>query len=45
MKLAEHSKNPDDFNQKYADLRVKNVREVDPLVHFLAEIADKPEVR
>lgn len=44
-KLAEHSRNPEDFYHKYNDLKVKNIRELDPLVHFLAEISDKPEVK
>jgi len=43
-KICENSKKPDEFINKYNDLKDKNCRELDPLVYFLAEISDKNEV-
>ena len=35
----------DEFTQRYDELKQRNARDVDAWVFFLAEIADKPEVR
>ena len=43
-KICENSKRPEEFLQKYNDLKGKNCRELDALVYFLAEISDKSEV-
>ncbi len=43
-KLADSCANPDEFVQKYDDLKSKNVPDLDAIVFFLAEISDKPEV-
>lgn len=38
-------KNPEDFIQKYDELNVKNVRELDQLVWFLGEVIDKNDMK
>ena len=43
-KLADSSPNKTDFIKKYDDLKARNVRDLDALVYFLAEINDKTEV-
>jgi hypothetical protein len=43
-KLAENCPNPDEFIQKYDDLKTRNLRDLDALVYFLSEINERPEV-
>ena len=43
-KLAENSPNSNEFLQKYDDLKSRNLRDLDALVYFLAEINDKSDV-
>jgi len=43
-KLASNCRNPDDFLQKYDELKTKNARDLDAMVFFMSEICDKPEV-
>jgi gamma-tubulin complex component 2 len=44
QKIVSICPNPDEFLQKYEELKSKNLRDLDPLVYFLADINDKPEV-
>ena len=43
-KLADSSPNQNEFIKKYDELKARNVRDLDALVYFLAEINDKAEV-
>lgn len=42
-KIANSSPNPAEFTQKYNDLKIKNVRDVDALVFLLGELSGKPD--
>ena len=42
-KLANNSPNPNEFLQRYNELKAKNVRDLDAFVFFLGELSDKPE--
>jgi hypothetical protein len=43
-KLANNCRNPDEFLQKYDELKTKNARDLDAMVFFMSEVCDKPEV-
>lgn len=44
MKIAEHSKTPEDFLRKYEELKSKNARNLDPLVYLLSKLTEDKEV-
>ncbi|XP_026078775.1 gamma-tubulin complex component 2 isoform X2 [Carassius auratus] len=43
VKMAEHSKTPEDFLRKYDELKSKNVRNLDPLVYLLSKLTEDKE--
>ncbi|TSK14574.1 Gamma-tubulin complex component 2 [Bagarius yarrelli] len=43
VKLAEHSKTPEDFLRKYEELKSKNARTLDPLVYLLSKFTEDKE--
>uniref|UniRef100_A0A672KY52 Gamma-tubulin complex component n=1 Tax=Sinocyclocheilus grahami TaxID=75366 RepID=A0A672KY52_SINGR len=43
VKMAEHSKIPEDFLRKYDELKSKNVRNLDPLVYLLSKLTEDKE--
>lgn len=44
VKIAEHSKTPEDFLKKYEELKSKNTRNLDPLVYLLSKLTEDKEV-
>lgn len=44
VKMAEHSKTPEDFLRKYDELKSKNARNLDPLVYLLSKLTEDKEV-
>ncbi|KAK2144922.1 hypothetical protein LSH36_719g00006 [Paralvinella palmiformis] len=44
-KIAESSPTPGEFLQKYEELKSKNVRDLDPLVHLLSKICEDAQVK
>lgn len=44
VKIAEHSKTPEDFLRKYEELKSKNARNLDPLVYLLSKLTEDKEV-
>lgn len=44
IKLTENSDQPEPFNEKYDDLKGKNVRDVDAVLVLLAEISKNKDV-
>ncbi|XP_051968619.1 gamma-tubulin complex component 2 [Xyrauchen texanus] len=43
VKIAEHSKTPEDFLRKYDELKSKNARNLDPLVYLLSKLTEDKE--
>uniref|UniRef100_A0A8C2HDF8 Gamma-tubulin complex component n=1 Tax=Cyprinus carpio TaxID=7962 RepID=A0A8C2HDF8_CYPCA len=43
VKMAEHSKTPEDFLRKYDELKSKNARNLDPLVYLLSKLTEDKE--
>ncbi|KTF81960.1 hypothetical protein cypCar_00002310 [Cyprinus carpio] len=43
VKMAEHSKTPEDFLRKYDELKLKNARNLDPLVYLLSKLTEDKE--
>ncbi|TRY55550.1 hypothetical protein DNTS_023152 [Danionella cerebrum] len=43
VKMAEHSKTPEDFLKKYDELKSKNARNLDPLVYLLSKLTEDKE--
>lgn len=43
VKIAEHSKTPEDFLRKYEELKSKNARSLDPLVYLLSKLTEDKE--
>uniref|UniRef100_A0A4W4G344 Gamma-tubulin complex component n=1 Tax=Electrophorus electricus TaxID=8005 RepID=A0A4W4G344_ELEEL len=43
VKIAEHSKTPEDFLRKYEELKSKNARNLDPLVYLLSKLTEDKE--
>lgn len=44
VKMAEHSKTPEDFLRKYDELKSKNARNLDTLVYLLSKLTEDKEV-
>ncbi|XDV44944.1 hypothetical protein PO909_013148 [Leuciscus waleckii] len=43
VKMAEHSKTPEDFLRKHDELKSKNARNLDPLVYLLSKLTEDKE--
>ncbi|XP_073429959.1 gamma-tubulin complex component 2 isoform X1 [Dendrobates tinctorius] len=43
VKIAEFSRTPEDFLKKYEELKLKNTRNLDPIVYLLSKLTDDKE--